>query len=258
MIATTVSPCPRLSHESVLSGNKLLVWGGELIDSKVKKMLSRQEIFSFDLTSQQWSQTTAKITTRRDKPTPCALAQTIVIDNTAYSFGGYYNKGNKFVCIDELLSLDCEEMTCKKLSITGNKPKPTARDSYGLCAVGEKFLMHGGAITDPSELPLGVLYKQCSPKYGCIDDCWEFSPLEGNRHAIKIHPNQDSLLMLYCMISIFSVSWTRLQIRGRSPSPRCGHSLTATPTGKFVLYGGFDGNWLSDMHLLNCEDGVRA
>lgn len=226
---------PRLAHESVLCGNKLLVWGGELIDGKVKKMLPKQEIFSFDIVSKQWSQTTAKMiaSAGHDEPTPCALAQTVVINNTtAYSFGGYYNKDNKFVCIDEFLSLDCEKMVYRKLSVTGDKP--IARDSYGLCAVDEKFLiMHGGAITDPSQLPLGVLYKQCDPKYGCIDDCWVFSPPEG--------------------------LWTRLHICGHSPSPRCGHSLTATDNAQFVLYGGFDGKWLSDMYILSYmyEGSVR-
>ena len=167
---------PRDSHEAVLSGNKLLVWGGEYSDSKGHTMLSRREIFSFDLTSQQWNKIPAKVT--GGEPTPCGLARSVVIDNTAYSFGGFYIKDKKFVCIDEMLSLDCEEIVWKKLDITGDKP--TARDSYGVCVVAGKLVIHGGAITDPSKLPLGVLYKQCHSLYGCIDDCWEFSPHEGN------------------------------------------------------------------------------
>ena len=45
---------------------------------------------------------------------------------------------------------------------------------------------------------------------------------------------------------------------GRSPSPRTGQSLTAVTAVRIVLYGGWDGTYLSDMHLLDCRDGVRV
>ena len=50
---------------------------------------------------------------------------------------------------------------------------------------------------------------------------------------------------------------------GRSPSPRLGHSLTAVTVVRVVLYGGLtlgrrDPTYLSDMHLLDCQDGVRV
>ena len=44
---------------------------------------------------------------------------------------------------------------------------------------------------------------------------------------------------------------------GHSPSPRCGHSLTAVTPVRIVLYGGWDLNYLNDMHFLDCRDGVR-
>ena len=58
------------------------------------------------------------------------------------------------------------------------------------------------------------------------------------------------------VIFVFSVLWTPLVTLGRSPSPRYGHSLTAVTAVRIVLYGGWDGTYLSDMHLLDCQDGV--
>ena len=60
------------------------------------------------------------------------------------------------------------------------------------------------------------------------------------------------------VIFVFSVLWTPLVTLGRSPSPRWGHSLTAVTAVRIVLYGGWDGTYLSDMHLLDCRDGVRV
>ena len=57
---------------------------------------------------------------------------------------------------------------------------------------------------------------------------------------------------------VFSVSWTPLVTLGRSPPPRYGHSLTAVTAVRIVLYGGQDPTYLSDMHLLDCQDEVRV
>ena len=57
---------------------------------------------------------------------------------------------------------------------------------------------------------------------------------------------------------VFSVSWTPLVTLGRSPSPRGGHSLTAVTAVRIVLYGGWGSTYLSDLHLLDCRDGVRV
>ena len=57
---------------------------------------------------------------------------------------------------------------------------------------------------------------------------------------------------------VFSVSWSPLVTFGHSPSPRAGHSFTAVTAVRVVLYGGWDPTYLSDMHLLDCQDGVRV
>ena len=190
MIGNTVSPGPRWGHESVVvNNNKLLVWGGVLFeDGRLKKMLSRCECFIMDIYSEQWSQKLAEIDSKQDEPTQCVDARCAVISNTVYSFGGWYHDKGRTVRLNEMVSLDYEKMRWKKLEIKGNKP--TARDSCGLCAVGEKLVMYGGMIshTDRGKLPDGVQYKQSNPSFafGSVNDCWEFCPHEGNANVVYV------------------------------------------------------------------------
>ena len=187
MIGNTVSPDPRYAHESVVvNNNKLLVWGGRSFEDGNWKMLSRCECFAMDLHSQQWSQKIARIGSKQDEPTPCGDARCAVVDNTVYSFGGWYSDKGTYVRLSETFSLDCEKMRWKKLEIKGNKP--TARSSCGLCAVGEKLVMYGGMIshTDRGKLPAGVQYKEFNSSCGCVDDCWEFCPHEGNGDVVYV------------------------------------------------------------------------
>ena len=187
MIGNTVSPDPRYRHESVVvNNNKLLVWGGQLFEDGRSKMLSRCECFTMDMYSEQWSQKLAEIDSKQDEPTQCVDAQCAVISNTVYSFGGLYSDKGRSACLSETLSLACEKMRWKKLEIKGNKP--TARDSCGLCAVGEKLVMYGGLIshTDIGKLPDGVQYKQIDTSLGSVNDCWEFCPHEGNANVVYV------------------------------------------------------------------------
>ena len=182
MIGNTVSPDPRYRHESVVvNNNKLLVWGGELFEDGRWKMLSRCECFTMDMYSEQWSQNLAEIDSKQDEPTQCAGAQCAVISNTVYSFGGACGDKGSYVRLNEMVSLDCDKMRWKRLEIKGNKP--TARDSCGLCAVGEKLVMYGGLIshTDRGKLPDGVQYKD-----GFVNDCWQFCPHEGNTNVVYV------------------------------------------------------------------------
>ena len=187
MVGNTVSPDPRLGHESVVvNNNKLLVWGGVLFEDGRGKMLSRCECFTMDIYSEQWSQKLAEIDSKQDEPTQCVDARCAVISNTVYSFGGRYTDKGRVVRLNETSSLDCEEMRWKKLEIKGNKP--TARSSCGLCAVGEKLVMYGGAIshTDRGKLPDGVQYKEFDSSRGFVNDCWEFCPHEGNANVVYV------------------------------------------------------------------------
>ena len=182
MIGHIVSPDPRHGHESVVvNNNKLLVWGGELFQDGRWKMLSRCECFTMDLHSKQWSRTIAKIDSKKDVPPPCAYARCVAINDMVYSFGGRYKDEGRDVGLNETFSLDCEKMRWKRVEIKGNKP--TARNSCGLCAVGEKLVMFGGLIShaDRGKLPDGVQYK-----YGYVNDCWEFCPHEGNGYVVCV------------------------------------------------------------------------
>ena len=187
MIGNTVSPGPRCGHESVVvNNNKLLVWGGQLAEDGRGKMLSRCECFTMDMYSEQWSQKLAEIDSKQDEPRQCVDARCAVISNTEYSFGGVYSDKRRHVRLNETSSLDCEKMRWKKLEIKGNKP--TARDSCGLCAVGERLVMYGGMIShrDRGKLPDGVQYKQFDPSFGSVNDCWEFCPHEGNANVVYV------------------------------------------------------------------------
>ena len=259
VIANKLTPSPRRAHESVLLQDKLMVWGGR--QSGQWEPYSRCEFYALDLLSQKWNLTEAGIPTNQDRPPPCGQARCAVINNKVYSFGGYYiSNGGKSLCrVGEIFSLDSEKMTWKKLETRGIKP--VARDSHGLCAVGGKLVMFGGAIShaDSEKLPAGAQYKPRIPvsvsEYGYTNDCWEFCPSEGNRNLW--------LLRLWLSLSygslkfVFSVSWAPLQTFGPSPCPRAAHTLTAASAVRIVLYGGWNPIYLSDMHLLECQNGVR-
>ena len=187
MIGNTVSPDPRVGHESVVvNNNKLLVWGGVVVEDGRGKMLSRCECFTMDMYSEQWSQKLAEIDSKQDEPTQCVDARCAVISNTVYSFGGWCSDKGSYVRLNEMVSLDCDKMRWKKLEIKGNKP--TARSSCGLCAVGEKLVMYGGLIshTDRGKLPDGVQYKQIDSSHGFVNDCWQFCPHEGNANVVYV------------------------------------------------------------------------
>ena len=186
-----LSPIPRRAHESVLVQDKLLVWGGRKCEGW--KPHSRSEFCILDLLKKQWSITKARIPTDQDEPPPCGQARCAVVNNVVYSFGGYYMiDGGKFCRLGEIFSLVCEEMMWRKLETRGNKP--VARDSHGLCAVGGKLVMFGGAIShaDSEKLPAGAQYKSRIPvsvsvsEYGYTNDCWEFCPREGNRSGVFV------------------------------------------------------------------------
>ena len=170
----------------VVNNNKLLVWGGQLLHDGRWKMLSRCECFTMDLHSKQWSRTIAKIDSKKDEPPPCAHARCVAINDMVYSFGGVYIDKESCVRVNETFSLDCEKMRWKRVGIKGNKP--TARNSCGLCAVGEKLVMFGGQIshTDKGKLPDGVQYKQHNSSCGYVNDCWEFCPHEGNGYVVCV------------------------------------------------------------------------
>ena len=186
MIGNTVSPGPRCGHESVVVNNKLLVWGGQLVEDGRRKMLSRCECFTMDMYSEQWSQKLAEIDSKQDEPAQCVGAGCAVISNTVYSFGGVYTDKGRAVRLNETFALDYDKMRLKKLEIKGSKP--TARESCGLCAVGEKLVMYGGLIshTDRGKLPDGVQYKQFNTSRGYVNDCWEFCPHEGNANVVYV------------------------------------------------------------------------
>ena len=179
-----MNPDPREGHESVLVNNKLLVWGGVMINDGRWRMLSRCECHTMDLSSQQWSQKISQMDNSQDEPTPCLHARCAIIENMVYPFGGWYIDRGMTLRLQETFSFDCEKMKWKKLEIKGKKP--IARNSCGLCAVGETLLMVGGAIphSDRETLPDGAQYKQHTTIYGYTNDCWEFSPREGIGNVI--------------------------------------------------------------------------
>ena len=189
VLGDAVSPGPRYGHESVVvNNNKLLVWGGRLVEDGRWKVLSRCECFTMDLYSKQWIRINAGIDNKQDEPTPCVHARCAAINSMVYSFGGWYmTDEGKEARLNKVFSLDSDKMRWKKLEKKGNKP--TARNSCGLSAAGEKLVMYGGLIShaDRSKLPDGAQYKQDNASFGYANDCWEFCPHKGNISCYQFH-----------------------------------------------------------------------
>jgi N-acetylneuraminic acid mutarotase len=148
-----------------------------------------------DLHSKQWTRIIAGIDSKQDEPTPCVHARCAAINSMVYSFGGWYmtDEGNE-ARLNKVFALDSNKMRWKKLEKKGNKP--AARNSCGLCAVGEKLVLFGGLIShaDGSKIPDGAQYKQDNASFGYINDCWEFCPRKGKNGETQ-HMVQNVLLL---------------------------------------------------------------
>lgn len=161
------------------------------------------------------------------------------------SFGGnYFESDDKFTYLNETWLFDVESLEWHKIKCTGEIPGPR----YGHCAhiLGSKMFVFGGK--GPGE----TVYKDCF----CLDLLeWIWiavkaisnvpfarfghaSEVVGKKIVIHGGWNGKEVFDDLWIFNTETYSWSQPKTTGFGPSRRYGHTLTLTPNGRLLVFGG--------------------
>eukprot|EP00118_Oscarella_pearsei_P019839 m.213175 g.213175 ORF g.213175 m.213175 type:complete len:667 (+) comp39784_c0_seq19:145-2145(+) len=165
----TTSECPEaepsvVGRLSAIVDGKLLLWGGHKRTTDV--YFPHEDIYSWNLLTRSWSKKTVKGQPSEDLPRPSTGSRIAVIANSQiYQFGGRYGKYRAYEYLRDLHKLDWPNLTWEKIS--PRTAGPDGREECGLCVLGDRLAMIGGA----------------SGSYH-FDDFWLFSPHNRSWHPV--------------------------------------------------------------------------
>ena len=161
------------------------------------------------------------------------------------AFGGSYTAGEgKFAYIDETWLLDCATMHWHKMNTTGQIPPPR----YGHTAhiVGSRMFIFGGKgmngalyndiyfldLVEWIWVPVAALSTGPTPRL------YHASTLVGRKMVVYGGWNGVTLYNDLWIFNTDSFSWMQPKTTGFAPSARYGHTLTLSPDGRLIVFGG--------------------
>ena len=136
---TGVAPSPRGGCVSCLSGNRLLVYGGEIEGDKEppkSDCTPSDELWSLDLEAASWT----NCSIRGVSPGPLSFGAAACVGNKAYFFGGWTGSEAS----NGLFTLDAVSLMWEPVEDNPSGPRPTPRWGHSLLAVEDKLFMYGG------------------------------------------------------------------------------------------------------------------
>lgn len=189
-------------------------------------------------------------------------ASVVFADGKLVAFGGHYYGGNdKFVYVDETWLLDTERLVWHQIKCSGEIPGKR----YGHTAhlMGSRMYIFGGKgpgneyykdiyfldLVEWVWVAVSTVTQGPSPRF--------YHAAEVVGRKIVVHGGWDGNDVFDDMwiFNTDSFSWMLPKTAGFSPTPRYGHSLTLTPDGRLMLFGGVSLD--KDASLPKYNDDVR-
>eukprot|EP00118_Oscarella_pearsei_P001681 m.8136 g.8136 ORF g.8136 m.8136 type:complete len:775 (+) comp20344_c0_seq4:55-2379(+) len=220
-------PGPRSGHEAACIDHDVFVFGGQCLNPKTLKdgLLSRVEIFQYNLDIRRWSRRSSSSRNPTDIPPASAHGSSAVFSNKIYSFGGILDleSGHRSA---EMHCLDVKKMEWSKVNVSPEK-KPAARSSSTLCRAGDRLVMFGGyGDISGGFLQEGAQHKPNGSGKGWNNEIYAFYPSSG--------------------------TWSPLKTSGKRPCPRSSHSCSLTSKDELVIFGGRSSLlYLNDLYTLS-------
>ena len=136
-------PTPRLGHTSAIYGDKLVVYGGHVIDGSIS-----DELWTLNLQNMQWTNHGAQ---RHHNVQPLAYtANTVIMDDMKLAiFGGLtQTPENKFAVTKEMVFLNLQDLSWQKpnkVFADSDDDVPAARMGAQMVYNDNKLYIYGGA-----------------------------------------------------------------------------------------------------------------
>lgn len=192
----------------------------------------------------------------------------VFADNKLVVFGGTFTETEgKFSYLNETWLLDCATLHWHKMNCSGQPPGP--RYNHTAQIVGSRMFVFGGRgpngiyndiffldLVEWTWVPILTLAAIPSARLH------HASTLVGKK--IVIHGGWDGESKIFDDLWIFntdSFSWMQPKTTGFAPGARYGHSMTFTPNGKIIVFGGCSmsekirgvPNYNNDLRILDTE-----
>lgn len=164
-------------------------------------------------------------------PPPRSGAASVVVKGKLYVFGGY---GGGTGRLDDFYSYCFETGQWEEVPVE-SREKPGCRENNGVVISdsARKIFLFGG-YNGQSWLNDLWEYDIESKRWTCIQESSD-PALDADEHRMDDQPHDAD----------------GSQVRGKAPSRRFGY-VSVVHSGKFVLWGGFDGSrWLNDMYVFD-------
>jgi len=269
------APCPRFRHTASVVGDAIYIIGG-FSGPKTR----HNDVWKLDIATGAWSNvvadTGAEGKSNKSVPAPRGSHTADVVGTSIYVFGGY---GGYDFCLKELGDMfifDTEQNSWKAVTAKG---APSARSGHASCVHKARICVYGGlSSTGPCD---GVhwfdteaeTWKQTTiPGEG--QPRWNHSlvPVKGlfNHKIVALMgsvPGQDeenSRGIFTSRVSLLDVGPNGMWATGEDTSTEKvatrANSQVAFDSRKnrAVLFGGFNGNWLSDVLVLDIASSKNS
>ncbi|GKY97651.1 hypothetical protein MPSEU_000723500 [Mayamaea pseudoterrestris] len=267
-------PCRRWGHSMTFIGkDRILVYGGQTIDSDTNKPTTLSDIHVFNLQSNTWFQPRGVQTMPRQWHTCSYLPDRQLL----VAFGGEATKEPKTPKLSapatgpSLMVLDCEIMLWYPPVVSGEVPSPRSGHTATLLVDINQLVLFGG-VQSASQRGAGggqkwlnrlsvldtLSWKWSSPKvHGSPPKPRSYhsaTAVKGNRIVVFGGNDADaSFSTVHVLEHVLAGSnlqdaktqwrWVHPTVTGRPPSARTGHSATVLSDNKTIcIYGGWDPN----------------
>ena len=197
--------------------SEILIWGGiQKQPNGNLENLPRDVIFIFNVKSKEWK----TIQASGDIPPHPFLTASVLLEDTIYIFGGFDRSSRQKT--NEIYALNPTSGVFTRLPVQGDRPSPRGL-LKGWTYKGQLFFFIGVAEESESEVIL-----------------------VGDQHDGV----RDNLL---CRFDVSTNTWTKVETRGDTPSPREDYAA-AVVDHQVIIHGGYGGRRvLNDTHMLDMK-----